>query len=226
MKVSSCIIKDFRWLADLVSKKNEEPVPRMLIFFTNLNHLADAYQAVMTYAHQKVGSTEPICVMFHLITDPRIKAEVIADLQNPAGSIKCVFCSSSLSMGVNLSNVKYVIRYGPPISVHTFLQETGRAAREEGSQGHAIMMTFSRMCAGRMIDKEMLTYVKTNECLRNVVLSKFNSCKPADQKNCCSVCDKEGFELVDKIAEQFDSSLTDTFSDSDSIASVGELENI
>ena len=135
---------------------------------------------------EKVG----LCVMYHLLTDHDIKQDVIEDMAKADGKTKIVFCSKSLSMGINMAQVKYVIHYGPPTTTDAFLQETGRAAREPKIHAHSILLTFPRMASGRTLDDTMDAYRKVKvSCLRSSLLSKFHCTKPTDQKLCCDICD-------------------------------------
>lgn len=227
VRVSGSILKDFKWLVDLITNRPIESVPRMIIFFNNINTLVDAYQYVTVHCHQNVGTLEPSIVMFHLITNSDIKQKVLDDLGKMTGKVKCVFSSSSLSMGMNLSNVEYIVHYGPPMTSDAFLQETGRAAREFTTHGQSILLTFPRMTAGRQIDETMKTYMQNKSCRRNILLSKFQCTKPADQLACCDICDPNIFcELKQSIIDSFTDSVTDSFSDSLSLASLEDVEDL
>lgn len=202
-------------------------IPRMLIFFRNLDRLADAYQYVTVYTNQLYGELEPVNAMFHLITDPVIKENIISDLNDRNGRLKVVFCSSSLSMGMNLAAIEYVIHYGPPTSTDSFIQELGRASREPELHAHSILLTYPRMASGRVIDGTMKKYVQAQSCLRQVLLSRFNCIKPADQQKCCDVCEPQIDCIVkNSIINSYESSLTESFSSADSIASCGQLDDL
>lgn len=166
--------------------------------------------------------------MYSLLTKESRKKELINKLTGVVQSnLKIVFCSSSLSMGMNLKGVDYVLHYGPPMTADAFLQETGRAAREIERHGYSILMTFPRMTNGRKIDDHMKAYVKAEQCLRDILLSKFKCNKPADQVICCQFCNPLDTCVISELIEQsFEVSLTDSFSDSDSMASVGEIEDL
>lgn len=219
------VIEDFRWLFHLILRTTADQLPRILIFYNNIDYLADAYQYVMYHANQLIGDPSPICVMFHLITDPLIKQAVLKDLAEVNGRIRIVFCSKSLSMGLNLAQIKYVIHYGPPTTADAFIQETGRAARESGLHAHSILLTFPRMASGRTLDDTMKDYLSGKECLRSTLLAKFHCVKPTDQQNCCDICDDVSCDVMKDIIESYESSATDSFSDSDSVVTAGEMDD-
>ena len=203
-----------------------EKIPRILIFFSNINQLADAYQFTVVSSNQLFGQTDPIMSMFHRVTSANVKRKVLYQLADKDSRLKVVFCSSSLSMGMNLAAVEYVVHYGPSTTTDAFIQETGRAAREAGARGHSILMTFPRMSSGRSLDPYMKQYIKDGGCLREILLKKFDCQKPDDQPLCCDSCQELGCIVKTYLFNSMDSSATDTYSDSDSVASVGEVENL
>lgn len=227
VRVTGSVLKDFNWLSNLINKTETSDIPRILIFFSSIDRLIDAYQYVTVTSNQPVGSETPQIVMYHLITDPVLKQKVLDDLGDSSGIIKFVFCSSSLSMGINLSAIEYVIHYGCTSTADAFVQESGRAAREPTLHGHSIMLTFPRMSAGRQLDDTMKAYVKSESCLRQTLLTKFHCQKPENQSLCCNVCDPDLSCIVkEAIVESFAESITDSFSDSLSIGSLGDVEEI
>ena len=66
------------------------------------------------------------------------KEEVIKDLQQADGKFRLVIATSTLSMGINIKGVEYVVQLGIPTSFEEFLQKCGRVGRE-GSTGYAII---------------------------------------------------------------------------------------
>ena len=227
-KVRGDIAADFKWLVQLLCTTQVEAIPRILIFFHNLNKLSDAFEYTRARANLQVGEKNPIIAMFHKLTNSECKDAVINSLAENIGRLRVVFCSSSLSMGMNLKNIQYVIHYGPPVTAEAFVQETGRAAREKSLHGHSILMTYPRMFAGRKPDDTMKAYVKQQQCLRNILLAKFSSAKPEDQLECCDFCEAYlDCPILSLIRGNDDSSATESMSDSDSsVASAGALDDL
>jgi superfamily II DNA helicase RecQ len=165
--------------------------------------------------------------MFHLNTLPQLKQKILADLGEKDGRKKIVFCSSSLSMGMNLAQIEYVVHYGPSLTAEAFFQETGRAGREVHLLCHSILLTYPRMLCGVKPDKVMKDYAKSDGCLRNILLSKFNTTKPDNQLHCCMRCHPDTpCTILTLLHDSFESSFTETFSDSDSVASVASIESL
>lgn len=227
VSVKGIVTEDFKWLVNLITSTTAEELPRILIFFNNLNTLTDAY-LYTTVTSKLFNKEHPTVAMFTLLTKAERKQQILKELTGELPSqLKVVLCSSSLSMGMNLKCIKYVVHYGPPRSADAFLQETGRASREISSHGHSILLQYPRMTSGRKLDKHMAQYVKAETCLRDILLSKFQAQKPQDQPQCCDVCHPMTTCVVLRLIEEsFDASITDTFSDSDSIASIGAVEDL
>ena len=49
-------------------------------------------------------------------------------------------CNFSFVYGMDIPNVKQVIHFEPPLSLVEYCQSSGRATREKGSSGRAVMM--------------------------------------------------------------------------------------
>ena len=120
-------------------------------------------------------------------------------------------------MGINLVNIQYVVHYGVPTTADCFLQETGRASREASVHAHSILLKFPKMKAGRKVDETMKDYAKGETCLRGLLLRNFG----------CDVCDPHlSGHVKSYIVQSYESSLTESFSDSLSIASVGDVDDV
>ena len=64
--------------------------------------------------------------MFHSKTPKGIKDGVIADLMSEHGAIRLVIATSALGMGVNIPHITWVIHFGVPESMESYLQGIGR----------------------------------------------------------------------------------------------------
>ena len=187
----------------MVRSTAAETIPRTLIFFRNTNTFIDAFNYVTAHSNGR----DSCLAMFHLNTDAVIKREILTDLTIGDGKFRIIFCTSSLPMGMNLSMIRYVIHFGPPITTDAFFQQTGRAGRERDLVCHSILMTNSRMFSGLKPDPVIDLYAKSESgCLRVILLSYFNSEQPADQPHCCMRCHPDTeCQYMDLINKNYDS---------------------
>lgn len=182
--------ENFDWLIDQL-KCLSSSTPRTLVFFTRANKLYSVYNHIRHHIQQHPDEPNPLVAMYHKLTDGNIRQDVISSLNESDSRLRVVLCTSSLSVGVNLSCVEYVVHYGVPVSVQDFLQETGRAAREPGSGGQSILMTYPRHTKpGTNQSLKDFSSSDCTVCRRALVLKPFNVV-PERQDQCCDVCDSE-----------------------------------
>ena len=81
--------------------------------------------------------------MFHLKTDDEVKDSNWSSYHCPEGKIRIVLASTSFSMGLDVKCVDFVIHYGPANDMDDYVQETGRAGRDQSKQCDAILITLN-----------------------------------------------------------------------------------
>jgi len=128
--------------------------------------------------------------------------------------------TNAFGMGIDKSNVSYVIHYNMPKSMEAYYQEAGRAGRDGAAADCILLYNGSDVTTARfLIDnaseneeldearkalirqqdlqrlEAMVSYCKTKECLRGYILDYFGQTYQAVCGNCSSC--KGEFETVD-----------------------------
>ncbi len=137
--------------------------------------------------------------------------------------VKIIIATNAFGMGIDKSDVKYILHYNMPKDMESYYQEAGRAGRD-GSFAHCLMLYNAEdvrtnkflidnndrnspdpQTEKQLIEKEyerlkkITFYATTNNCLRRYILEYFGE-KPGLRCDNCGSCDGE-FETVNALIE-------------------------
>ncbi|CAB4006118.1 ATP-dependent DNA helicase -like [Paramuricea clavata] len=167
------------WLVEMIRDKKEH-TPFTLIFCQVVNDIV----FIMSYLLMQLGSSNfyvrgntpeqqsSLVGVYYSQTPQSLKDTVTTSFEGD-GCTRVAIASSSLSMGVDFPNVKYVIHFGPSKSLSSQLQEAGRAGRD-GSEAFNIIMYLRKHI--RNCEKQVKHAIKSGEksCVRQALLSHFD----------------------------------------------------
>ncbi|MBV7276135.1 DNA helicase RecQ [Clostridium sp. PL3] len=128
-------------------------------------------------------------------------------------NINIIVATNAFGMGIDKSNVRYVIHYNIPKNMEAYYQEAGRAGRDgEASQCILLFNSQDIMVQKYLIEQntvleerravdyrrlqDVVDYCHTTKCLRKYILEYFGEERVADYCDNCSNC-KDETELSD-----------------------------
>lgn len=78
-------------------------------------------------------SRRRVCDKFDACTSEVTKESILQSFTEPCGILRVVIATVAFAMGLDAPNVRNVIHWGPPNEIEMYLQETGRAGRDNGN---------------------------------------------------------------------------------------------
>ena len=184
--------------------------PKIIFYCQSLNMCADLYSHFLLELGDKVcypTSAEQITAnrqigMFHSRTTECNKKVLLNSLTVLEGTIRVVFATSALGMGVHLVGVNTIIHYGAPSSIDDYFQGSRRGGRS-GEKARSIVFWTPRDCPLKTTpknahDREVaaVRHYLENEtvCRRKWLLEYFDqsiSSTCLESEECCDICNAD-----------------------------------
>ncbi|XP_067051126.1 uncharacterized protein [Acropora muricata] len=138
--------------------------------------------------------------MFHSRIDELNQEHILKSMAAADGSVCVLLGTIAYGMGINSTDVKVVLHYGPSYNLETYLQESGRAGRDVSATCKAVMLYSSLMM--KYCENEIKTYVRdSSKCRRKILLESFdvyitNLPSFETPHQCCDNCQRDSCDFV------------------------------
>ena len=145
-------------------------------------------------------SKNRLFAMYHHSSPDHIKSVVLQSLLDANGIVRVVFATNALGMGIDVPNIRHVLHFGIPRDIEAFMQELGRAGRDNHPAENRLYYSSHHL---NHISQDMKKYVKCQDCRRSVLLEHFGD-EPVTMDplhTCCDNCQLK-CECLDGKCEQ------------------------
>lgn len=129
--------------------------------------------------------------MYTSLTHSAVKQDILKNFSVPNSPLRVLICTIAYGMGVDCSNVKQIVHWGPSDSIEAYIQESGRAGRDN-SQACALLLVKKKDLLKKFLHADVVTYcTNTTICRRSLLLKDFD---PVDFRIdcrgclCCDIC--------------------------------------
>jgi len=128
--------------------------------------------------------------VYHSCTNPFIKDHILHNFGRPS-NLRIVIATVAFGMEIDCPDVHQVLHFGAPDCVESYIQESGRAGRDD-AQSVSILLIIKGE-SQHHIDNNMKEYVtNATTCRRSMLFSNFDGeISPAESPcMCCDICSK------------------------------------
>jgi ATP-dependent DNA helicase RecQ len=188
----------------LVSEIKEKGIfmDRVLIFCRTYTDVTSIYKFMMkklsSAALHPLGAPNLVKYrfvdMYTATTHPSVKEKLVSTITSRHSTLRIVIATIAFGMGLDCPNIRKVIHWGVPSDIESYLQETGRAGRDNNKAKAVLYYSKSELHA-KHIEDEMVKYcLNVETCRRKLLLQIFDGTITPESSDCvcdcCDICNK------------------------------------
>lgn len=175
---------------------------KMILYCRRLNEVADMYEEFKSLLGEEFcyPKSSPFSLQRHRLvemytgcTEKMLKQKIVEAFVNPTSTLRVVVATTAFGMGLDCNCVRQVIHWGPPADVDSYVQETGRAGRDDK---YSAATVFYKASDNLYTSKAMVNYcVNNHACRRFLLFSDFDDSSLQSFNlslcKCCDICAKK-----------------------------------
>ena len=193
------LMKMIRPIVGQVCERGQE-ADRYIIFCRTYNDNSEIFELlVLELANSGLlitatesGQTVRVCEKFTACSSPNTKKKIIASFTDPNGAVRIVVATVAFGMGIDSPNVRYVIHWGPPEDLESYVQESGRGGRDNNLSTATLYYGKKDIARNSHATEVMKRYCENmSECRRVLLMRQFTDEAldlPCYPHLCCDVC--------------------------------------
>lgn len=124
--------------------------------------------------------------MFHSGCTVQVRDKILKTFTDILSNVRVVIATSSFGMGIDCPDIRRIVHWGTPDSVEQYVQEVGRAGRDN-TLSEAVLLPHRH----HTISETMLTYTSNaTECRRKILFQSFLFYSYSEYVGsfCCDIC--------------------------------------
>lgn len=188
------MLAELDWLVSMVEEHGIN-MPKTIIFCDTMYTIASVANYLMMQLkcnafHPRSSKNREDCLLgiMHSVIQKEYKDRLLNSLKGE-GTKRIAIATTSLSMGVNFPNIRYIIMFGLPRSLLDLHQEAGRGGRD-GLPTDVQIVFYGQQVSH--CEDDVREFVNSTGCYRVAAYSSFDqnitALLPAHQ--CCNYCSK------------------------------------
>ena len=139
------------------------------------------------FKSRKVSPHHRLVEMFHAGSPKSVKEHVLLEIGKEDSFLCILICTIAFGMGIDCKGVHRVIHFGPSKTIESYLQECGRAGRD--NQPSVCYLLYNGFLASRC-SSEMKKFVQSSTCRKDSIAENVpvNHGQITKVCCCCDVC--------------------------------------